>query len=80
MERSQLDVFIDGSQTLDEFITVVLSTFTVLKRPGGYIDSSTLKDTMRDCMRWGALYQERKGGKDGINERTEAGSNPESSS
>lgn len=80
MGRSQIDIFIDGSNSLDEFIAVTLSTFSALKKPGGYMSSDILKSTMIDCMKWGALYQERKGGKDGTNERTEAGPNTASSS
>lgn len=80
MGRSQIDILIDGSNSLEEFIAVTLSTFSALKRPGGYVSSDTLKNTMRDCMKWGALYQERKGGKDGANKGTEAGSNTEGSS
>lgn len=79
MNRSQIDILIDGSNSLEEFIMVTISTFHAFKREGGYISSETFKDTMKVCMQWGALYQERKGGSNGVNKGTEAGSDTASS-
>lgn len=80
MGRSQIEILIDGSQTLDEFIAVTLSTFTIFKqKDGGYISTKTMKETMAQAMKWGAEYQKQKGGNGGTNKGTEAGSDTASS-
>lgn len=78
MSRSQIDIFIDGSQTLEEFIKVTIASFDALRKDkeGGYISVETMRDTMANCMRWGAEYQKRKGGINGINEGTETRPDP----